>query len=463
MKKKRKPSHLTIIIFPNLFIDEKISFDKLEIKPSLQEIVNKEVSTTQKLIQNLRKLFLRSNGKPITHFSYVITLIGSEKAWWTLVKKFRKFTNILLFEELSSSWTAEPISYFHFFVFEFTPNQMKNIANLNRYDASLNGETPVIFFIRKNRIIMRPPCYTHEQKNLSDIFGNKLFQHLYLFADYLFTKEEYPRFIRAIEWYNRSFYKPVGFDESEAIINLETAFESLFKVSDEQSGISQVKSGICYFLGSTPDLRTWVDEFWRTRNQIVHGDVDIPSFKYKPLGSGAEYFRHVRFARRVFAQCLQRIIELRKALPVEFFHEEMKPNDVRMKEALKLLRKAKHKLKKAHKNGSLKIIKNLKEGDLSADLEQSIVFGKEFLHLVLLSLDKQNQTEVRLAEIIRAIIHYDKDEFDKLNDLYFQAYHISPWHFIDRYNETRREFVELGYAYESFMDYMNYRWLMKDF
>ncbi|MGB3479413.1 MAG: hypothetical protein WBB67_09655 [bacterium] len=428
--------------------------------------MNKEGSTTKKLIMNLRKLFLKNNGQPISHFSYAITRIGSERGWLTLVKKFRKFTNILLFEELSNSWAAEPVSYFHFFIFEFTPNQRKNIADLNRYDASLNGETPVNFFIRKNKVIMRPPGYTHEQKSLSDIFGNKLFQCLYLFADHLFTKEEYPRFLRAIEWYNRSFYKPVGFDESEAIINLETAFESLFKVSNkgyEQAVFSQVKSGICNFLGSTPELRTWVDEFWKTRNQIVHGDVDIPSFKYKPLGSGAEYFRHVRFARRVFAKCLQGIIRLRKAIPVGFFHEQMKPNDVRMKEALKLLKKTKHKLKKANENGALEIIKNLKEHDLSGGLEQSVEFGKEFLYLLLLLLDKQDPTQSRLADILRAIIHYDKDEYDELNDLYFQAYHISPWHFIDHHNETRGGLVELGYAYESFMNYMNYRWLMQDF
>lgn len=455
----------TLIIFPYLLLQNGLKVGGLDVKSSESKFVDKEPTLHKKGLNQIMQFFLEDDNAPVSEFSYITTPLRNIKKysrkWQGLMKQVNKLSTVLRFYKLSQPNPNIHFSHFNFYVFEIHKEQLENKDQYNRYYMLINGQGSHCFFVKDNKVLNPTIQFKpHHSETISEDEQTEIFKEYYLFFRFFMTDEENDRFLKAMEWYNRSLLIRPEVDRCESVLNMTAAFEALLKIKEEERSIKEhVKSNVCNLLGKNKRLENWIDAFWGLRNKIVHGAPDLPSFLYTSPGSKYAHLDHLYIARKIFKECLKALLLLRKNLHPQTIHEELVSNEERMQRALILLKKAKNDLNKAMNNGALNYIEDMREVDVAPSIKDSIRFGKKFLDFVIRQLDRSNNTQRRLANILGKIVSYTSKDYDKLCEFYREAHNISPWHFINRYDNPNRSEVALGQALEGFMEYMDRRWL----
>ena len=330
-----KTKNLTIIIFPYLFIHDKdgIEVDDLVIKPSYKENVDKESESVKTELTNVAKFFRHGKNWQITHWSYTIVYLRSKNDRNKVNQALYKFVTVLRFSELRDLRDQAKFAHFNFFVFEIP--RLNAGKEFSHYEGILNGESYFSFYVRKSEVENHfAPSQRIDPLILSreHIQNGKYVQFMY--SKVLKDKDE-SKILRAMEWFNRSFsHDGRGVDWSEAILNLHTALEALLRPQEEERGIkAQIKTALLNILGHSDELLHWIDNFWKLRNSIVHGDIEKPQFMYvHPLSKMKKGHRHhITLARQVFVKCVHGILKMRSEFPLIGFEDELiSPHDVEL-------------------------------------------------------------------------------------------------------------------------------------
>ncbi len=91
-------------------------------------------------------------------------------------------------------------------------------------------------------------------------------------AEYLFSKRRNDSFgdriLTSITWYNKSLRNDI--EESEALVNLAIAFESLLDLDRGDKITDRFKDAVRMIVRDVDRLDSWVHQFYRARSDIVH-------------------------------------------------------------------------------------------------------------------------------------------------------------------------------------------------
>lgn len=408
-KTKKHTRQPTIIIFPYLFIAKETCFDKVVIKPSDKNLIDKE---EQMIKQQLFKIasFFRINGRAVNQWSYCVTYLSDKKSWDTLKSSLNKFATIIRYSQLSDPNNNARFSNFDYFIFPVSKSNLDIASNIKHYEGILNGEYPVIFRTMKDSI--KNPFsfyYNISPLTVGNLDDNKYLQNFY--SNHLKEKEA-KRLLKAMEWFNRSFATTYELDYADAVVHLVTAFEALFKVEDERNNKAQVKSGLIQFLGESPELTDWANKFYKLRNDIVHGDTELSPFWFRHSRGTKGHRHHLLLARKIFSRCLEAFLNLRASSLTYDIHEELISNEIRFKEAKKILvANAKSKLQFAFRS-----ISEIKHDDFSMTKKQTEELGKLFLPYLLEDLRNENRQNAIAA--LDGILNWSGSDYGELALLY---------------------------------------------
>jgi hypothetical protein len=320
------------------------------------------------------------------------------------------------------------------------------------YECIINGQAKIHFDIRKGKVSVPYFQYDITPLIMENIENNNFYQSIY--SSLLLKRKEKERLLKAIEWFNSSFTSK-ELDGAGGIIHLETAFEALFKTTHD--GIKpQVKSVIIQLIGESKELLDWVDQFWKLRNGIVHGDVDMPPLWYTHRKGSKGHRHHLEFGRRIFTRCVDAFLKLKELRYTRDIHEDLISNEVRLKEAKKILQPKK---KTAQLKDAFHFISGLTQDDLSALKKDTAIFGKLFLPHVI--RDLQNNKKSNMASAVEKIIKWSGSDYVDLAMLYdeafkkYQKYFFSLLDDINIKNEDR----SLRVASYHFLDFAGWRLL----
>ena len=410
-----KIQNIAIVIFPYLFISKELSIDDIVLRPSFQNIVDHEEPVIRKQLLLITTFFRYSYNKQINAWSYFVTRLRDKKAWLTLKDKLNKLTTILRYSKLSEPRNNALFSHFDYFIFEINRLHLDDASEFQYYEGLINGENSVGFHIQRDSV-KNPFSFHYEMSPLilEDLENDKYLQSFYSASD--FNKREEKRLLRAMEWFNRSFATNHEVDMSDAIIHLETAFEALFKT--ERDGIkAQVQSGLIQFLGETDELITWVNQFWKLRCALVHGDnKESKSFLFQHKKGSKGHRHHVVMGRKIFTRCLDAFLQIRASTSSCDIHEELTSNEVRIKEARKhFQKKAANDFKKG-----LSLVSDLRQDDISLSKKDTVAFGKLFLPFVIKDLQQENKNDIVTA--IENILKWSGSKYGDLALIYSEAF-----------------------------------------
>ena len=116
------------------------------------------------------------------------------------------------------------------------------------------------------------------------------------------------RVFTAIGWYNAT--NRSGIDESEALVHLAIAFESLLDLPTGEKTDRFVDS-VSLLLGRVPRLKDWVRQFYDARSQVAHeGKLEKGRFLIPRPGKQSQhviYHPLLVFGREIFRLCLAAI------------------------------------------------------------------------------------------------------------------------------------------------------------
>ena len=121
------------------------------------------------------------------------------------------------------------------------------------------------------------------------------------------------RILTALSWYNKSIR--IDIDESEALINLAIAFESLLDLDRGDSLTTRFKEAVGLLAGDIGRLDSWLTQFYNARSDIVHKgqsrhlmfistddpkkDIGKPELEYRSL---------VSYGRQIFRVCAATVL-----------------------------------------------------------------------------------------------------------------------------------------------------------
>jgi hypothetical protein len=117
------------------------------------------------------------------------------------------------------------------------------------------------------------------------------------------------RILTALTWYNRSIR--IDIDESEALVNLAIAFESLLDLNKGDSLTARFKEAVGLLVGDVNRLDSWLTQFYDARSAIVHKGRSS-SLMFVPIDdtknnnyrkSELEYRSLVTYGRQIFRIC----------------------------------------------------------------------------------------------------------------------------------------------------------------
>lgn len=456
-----------IVIFPYFFIREpekEIKIDNIHIKSAcVQNLdVSDESKSIQSYLSNLAKIFMYGNYVQIKNFSYTIYEYGTTKHFTTIKKRLNKLITLLRFSELCELKEGATYDHFNYFLFDILSYKEAKSSGLNKntlyYKGMLNGESPYDFYI--NNDIVKTPYIAYNLMSPIEITRestNGYISKIY-YASNLFKSNELARIISSIEWFNRSFsHYGRGIDLSDAIINIHIALESLLRPTDEGSGVkAQIKTALLNLFGHSEELEKWFNAFWSLRNSIVHGDEKPKSFIYVHPKSKAKKGRsHLYIARRVFVGCINAILSLRSTTFVPGLDEELIPNEVRINESIKLIKKYNGNLKKLKK--VFDYLKSLRVNDLSASKEKIEEISRLFLPIIKDDLKnltpKHKDIREMLENYIAEILSGKKNDSELF--CYYYALGINyPAYKKDYWQNFNTEQKDLRIAAHRFFEFM---------
>lgn len=411
---KTKKSNLVIVIFPYLFIQKKQTIDGLLLKPSRNEIIDEEKPLIKKQLLRIATFFRYDFDKQINMWSYHYAYLKSKKDWTALRNRLNRLSTILRFSQLSEPRSNALFSHFDYVAFQILPEQLDNNKEHYYYVGILNGENSLEFYIH-NAKIDNPFSFHHVRSpfRCEDFEKNKHVTGLYEIQRR--NSEEGKGLLKAIEWFNRSFASTGEVDEADQIIHLETAFEALFNT--DRDGIkAQVQSGLIQFLGETVELKDWINQFWKLRCSIVHGDSELKPFWFKHQRGTKEHRHHVSMGRKIFTRCLETFLEIRASIYTKDIHEELISNEVRINKAKKLLQQQ----SVDSRMEAFDLISGLKHDEISLSKKSTSDFGKIFLPIVVKDLRDENKKEI--ADEINKILRWTGSDYGELALVYSAAF-----------------------------------------
>jgi hypothetical protein len=159
-------------------------------------------------------------------------------------------------------------------------------------------------------------------RNLAEFLAhahNWAFRHLYLGQrrPQESTDELHPRIYNGLEWYLKSCRGAIS--ESEALVHLAIAIESLMKVPSGKDLTERFKDAVLTLIGPVPRLDSWLEQFYLARSKAVHEGVPhelmflaVDKEHAKKARRGEkDVFLHrslIEYGRRIFRLCLNNII-----------------------------------------------------------------------------------------------------------------------------------------------------------
>jgi len=173
------------------------------------------------------------------------------------------------------------------------------------------------------------PELHHQTLNLSQYITHNLAEFLHHEPNWAFKRlyfdEREPeesnelrkRIFDGLEWYLRSCRKAIS--DSEALVHLAIALESLMKVASGKDLTERFKDAVLTLIGPVPRLDSWLEQFYTARSKAVHEGVP-PELTFltvdKELAKKArrgdkEVFPHrslIEYGRRIFRLCLTNIL-----------------------------------------------------------------------------------------------------------------------------------------------------------
>ena len=201
----------------------------------------------------------------------------------------------------------------------------------------------------------------------------------------------------AIQWYNQSFEKYSIRHISSKLVDIATAFETLFglwpsntKTKDFISHISKT-----FGLQDNPLVKEWAKEFYvNVRSRTIHaGKPDTLAFKHPQAQK--EHIGYLGLSRRIFRECLAEKMGLARYITSEKLIDELTPNEI----YIKLLREA-GSFKNIQKKGLLKLVQKLRQVYPTGNREDIIWIGKELLQGYKEKYVKKGDAIIQLLEDI---------------------------------------------------------------
>ena len=131
------------------------------------------------------------------------------------------------------------------------------------------------------------------------------------------TDELHPRIFNGLEWYLKSCRGAIS--ESEALVHLAIALESLMKIPSGKDLTERFKDAVLTLIGPVPRLDSWLEQFYAARSKAVHEGVPhelmflaVDKEHAKKARRGEkDVLPHrslIEYGRRIFRLCLTNII-----------------------------------------------------------------------------------------------------------------------------------------------------------
>jgi hypothetical protein len=174
------------------------------------------------------------------------------------------------------------------------------------------------------------PEIPHQTLNLSQSLSDDVDQFLHRSPNWAFRRlyledsfQQKPSAVRdrvfsGLEWYLRSCRDAIS--ESEALVHLAIALESLLKVQNGAGLTERFKEAVLTLIGPVPRLDSWLDQFYTARSKAVHEGapheimffaMDQEQFKKKQQQSSDGRIPHrslIEYGRRIFCLCLTNLV-----------------------------------------------------------------------------------------------------------------------------------------------------------
>jgi len=462
-----RKKHTAIIIFPYLFAHDGLKIEDLEVKPSFDKTIKKEPSKIKEFLTPIARCFRMSGGQQIFQWSYITTCISSREYFLKLKEKLDRFTTVARYVYLSDERTGGEFANFDYFVFEITPQQEKHGRKFRYLEGILNGETSQGFHIRDDKCEVpyqfprniRPLVLT----NLNNPNTNEIFKIVYLNPRFYLSEREEKKLLGSLRWFNKSFAITGETDLGTSVVHMAITLESLLrggeqKEPEEHAGIkAQIKSAMMALLGDSPDLEHWINKFWELRNALIHGSAKVPSFYYVAKGGTKAHRNNLDLARSFFTRCVKILLRIRSTEFNRDIHEQLVSNEVRIKEATRLLKEAKEDTPKAYKNGALDLVASLRSNDVTATKQGVQKFGKLFIPIVIKDLKRKKQDDI--TEKAEDILKWKGRNLADLSLVYYDFEKVySPFYFSQAMGETITELALRGAAY-NFIGFAGWRLL----
>lgn len=175
------------------------------------------------------------------------------------------------------------------------------------------------------------PELPHQVLNLSQTLFDDVYRFLDRDASWAFRRlylaEDFQqrtglvrdRIFSGLEWYLRSCRQAIS--ESEALVHLAIALESLLRVPSGERLTERFKDAVLTLIGPVPRLDSWLDQFYTARSKAVHEGVphelmffavDQDQLKKKQSPQGGEaripHRSLIEYGRRIFRLCLTNLV-----------------------------------------------------------------------------------------------------------------------------------------------------------
>ncbi len=394
-KANREPtsSKPVIAFFPYLCVDKPLSFGDIDLRPSMKTETEKESELTRSALFDLAECFRLHYEGRLPCWSFVVTHVRNKEEWLSLRQKLDKLTCVLRYINLSTLREDASFSHFNYYMLEVDRRLIVSTEH-KYFDCILNG-IHTVGFGKHGGEVYKPYVLKHIETPFVLYAGNLKSNHLYqqFYGNSSLSEKDAKKFLRAFEWFNRSFLEVQEVDDSHAVIHLQTAVESLLKAS--QDGIkAQVRTALFMLLGESEELSDWIEQFWKLRNGLVHGDIDIQPFWFRHKRGTIGHKHHILFAKKVFVKCVNQLFGLRNDLWTHSLHEELISNEVRLKKASTIIKKRASSFQIEQVSS---ILYGLTKDDLSASKEQVLDFGESFFPRVIRRLKENGKGELAQA------------------------------------------------------------------
>ena len=328
--------------FPYLKTREPISYQGITIRS------NDDLTDLPKdafpHFEKLQAMFYLRDHLKIKHISYAFYAFDDDRNVSKFAETLSEFqTLICYFYSSSHPSSGDPfLHYEHSSLYIFRPEEisesllrnhpevveeMPEIRSLklndrnevNGYEGVLNNKS--YFWVTEGSRIFPPTA--HLSLNLAQDLSSE-FNHLFPLSDsyssllnYFAARSEKDslgeRILTALTWHNRSVR--IDIDESEALVNLAIAFESLLDLERDKSLTARFKEAIGLLVGDVSRLDSWITQFYEARSSIVHKGRS-PKLMFVPVDkpekdngkSELEYRTLVSYGRQIFVICVTTIL-----------------------------------------------------------------------------------------------------------------------------------------------------------